>query len=70
ILPWIAQPLPERFRRKLVCVVQVVALTAALLTFLPESLRAIALVLASSALFASFAADLLWLHRARSPVRS
>lgn len=70
MLPWIAQPLPERFRRKLVCVVQVVALTAALLTFLPESLRAIGLVLASSALFASFAADLLWLHRARSPVRS
>lgn len=62
---WIDQPLPERFRRKLVCVIQVVALIAALLPVLPSGLRAIGLGLALAALAGSFAADLRWLFRHR-----
>lgn len=69
-LTWIARPLPDRFRRKFVCVVQVVALLAALVPFLPESLRTAALALALMALLASFATDLLWLYRARGQAPS
>jgi len=68
VLRWIDRPLPERFRRKLVCVLQVGALTAALLPMLPMSLRTGALAIALLALIASFGADLRWLFRQRGRV--
>ena len=56
-LPWMAAPLPERFGRKVVCVVQIAALIA---------LQATALALgAGAALVWSFGRDVLWLWRAR-----
>jgi phosphatidylglycerophosphate synthase len=62
-LPWLNEPLPERFRRKAVCVLQIaalIALTAPILNGPP------ALVLAASATLVlgwSFAIDILWLAR-------
>ncbi|WP_181918948.1 CDP-alcohol phosphatidyltransferase family protein [Wenzhouxiangella sediminis] len=65
LLPWLSRPLPDRFRRKLVCVVQVGALPTALLPFLPEALRATLLAGALLALTISFALDTAWLFRHR-----
>lgn len=65
LLPWLSRPLPERFRRKLVCVVQVGALPTALLPFLPEALRVTLLAGALLALAVSFALDSTWLYRHR-----
>ncbi|WP_376690653.1 CDP-alcohol phosphatidyltransferase family protein [Wenzhouxiangella sp. EGI_FJ10409] len=63
--PWLSQPLPERWRRKLVCVVQVGALPVALLPFLPDALRLTLLAAALLALGISFAIDIRWLYRKR-----
>ena len=64
-LPWLSKPLPESFRRKLVCVIQVGALPAALLPILPEPLRLSLLAAALLALGISFAIDIAWLIRHR-----
>src|SRR5699024_1439495 len=63
IHPALSQPLPESFRRKLVCVVQIGALPVALLPGPPEALRLTALAGALLALIASFAIDTTWLLR-------
>jgi phosphatidylglycerophosphate synthase len=64
-LPWLSRPLPERFRRKLVCVFQVGVLPVALLPFLPAALRLTFLAGALLALAVSFAIDIAWLYRHR-----
>lgn len=64
-LPWLGRPLPERFRRKLVCVVQVVALLLAISPVLGPGLQAAMLAAALLALLASFGADIIWLYRHR-----
>jgi len=64
-LPLLAKPLPESFRRKLVCVVQVAVLPAALLPILPGGLRLSLLAAALGALTLSFAIDIAWLIRQR-----
>ncbi|PIL18947.1 hypothetical protein P775_16915 [Puniceibacterium antarcticum] len=64
-LPWLRAPLPERFGRKVVCVLQVGALCLLLLPGLPTGLaRALALG-AASALLWSFGRDFLYLARRR-----
>ncbi len=63
VVPSLAKPLPESFRRKLVCVVQVGALPFALLPGLPEPLRLTVLAGALLALIGSFTIDTAWLLR-------
>lgn len=64
-LPWLSADLPERFRRKLVCVVQVAALPAALLPAFDQGLRLGLLAIALLALVYSFTVDIVWLYRHR-----
>ncbi len=62
--PWLAAPLPERWRRKAVCVWQVASLVIALSPPVTPAM-AVALLGSALALLAwSFAVDIRWLHRA------
>lgn len=63
VFPSLAKPLPESFRRKLICVVQIGALPAALLPGLPEALRLTLLASALLGLIVSFTIDTFWLLR-------
>jgi len=66
-LPWLNGPLPEAFRRKAICVVQIaalIALNAPVVSGLPAALLAAA---ATLALGWSFGVDILWLARRRQP---
>ncbi len=68
LLPWLHGPLPERYSRKVVCVVQLIALLALQLPFLPTT-AALALVAATAlALAWSFGVDVrvLWRRRVSS----
>jgi phosphatidylglycerophosphate synthase len=63
--PWLAAPLPERFGRKVVCVLQIAAL---ILLQVPGLMPAVAQVVAWGAVAAlvwSFGRDVLWLWRHR-----
>jgi phosphatidylglycerophosphate synthase len=63
VLPWLGRPLPERFSRKAVCVVQIAALILLQLPGLPD-LFATALVWGTAgALLWSFGTDILHLRR-------
>lgn len=59
--PWLQAPLPESLRRKVVCVVQVVALMVALLPGVSAMLASLMTALALLLLSASFALDVRWL---------
>lgn len=64
--PWLAAPLPERFGRKVVCVIQIAAL---ILLQVPGLLPAVAQAVAWAAVVAlvwSFGRDALWLWRHRA----
>lgn len=61
--PWLAAPLPERFGRKVVCVVQVAALIALQVPVLPVALAQWIAFGAVAALLWSFGRDTLWLWR-------
>jgi phosphatidylglycerophosphate synthase len=64
-LPWMTRALPPSRRRQAICVVQIVALIAALAPVVPP-LAAVALAAGSLALLTwSFAVDVLWLAGAR-----
>ncbi len=65
VWPWLARPLPERFGRKLVCVVQVGVLVLALLPFIGEAWRLLMLAAALLLLGISFLIDVAWLARRR-----
>ncbi|MFO7854464.1 MAG: CDP-alcohol phosphatidyltransferase family protein [Paracoccaceae bacterium] len=64
-LPWMARPLPERFGRKLVCVVQMTVLIALQAPALGAPLQAALVAGAATALIWSFGRDALWLWRTR-----
>jgi phosphatidylglycerophosphate synthase len=65
-LPWLDGELEPRYSRKVVCVVQLIALIALLLPGLPPPL-ALGVVAVTAALLAwSFGRDIVFLHRARS----
>jgi phosphatidylglycerophosphate synthase len=66
-LPWLTGALPERPSRKLVCVVQIGALTALLAPVLLPPWSAILALVAMIALVWSFAVDALWLWRRHRP---
>ena len=63
--PWLARPLPQRFRRKAVCVLQLAALIVLLLPPLPPEAAVTLARIATVALAYSFGADILWLARHR-----
>lgn len=65
VLPWLNGALPQRLRRKAICVAQI-AVLAALLAPVLQPPASTALALAATALLAwSFAVDILWLARRR-----
>jgi phosphatidylglycerophosphate synthase len=68
VWPWMRRPLPASFRGKLICVVQIAALTIALL---PQTEPAVSVWIAGAGLIAlsySFVVDTLWLwRRSRTP---
>ena len=63
ILPWLARPLPSSFRRKLVCVWQVVSLVLAATPLFDPLVNALILASALALLIHSFAVDTAWLYR-------
>lgn len=63
--PWLAAPLPERRRRKAVCVWQVAALMLALPPAMPGLIATWLAATALAGLAASFAVDVRWLYRHR-----
>ncbi|HKB12739.1 MAG TPA: CDP-alcohol phosphatidyltransferase family protein [Vicinamibacterales bacterium] len=60
---WLQAPLPPSRRRQTVCVVQVAALTVALIPFVTPPVSSAVAVTALAALAYSFSVDLLWLWR-------
>lgn len=64
--PWLAAPLPERFGRKAVCVLQLATLIALQLPVLPQGLAGALVAVTTLALAWSFGRDVIWLHRGRS----
>lgn len=64
-LPWLTGPLPARFSRKAVCVVQIVALIALLAPVVVPPLSTLIAAGATGALIWSFAVDALWRWRQR-----
>jgi len=65
VLPWMARPLPERFGRKLVCVLQMTVLIALQAPDLGAPLQAALVAGAALAIAWSFGRDVLWLWRTR-----
>ncbi len=64
-LPWLKAPLPQRFRRKLVCVLQLAVLILLQLPMIPSALASGMMWIAVAALLMSFGNDALWLWRRR-----
>ncbi len=64
-LPWLRADLPERFRRKVVCVVQIGTLIALLAPPVQPPLSAVLAAVALAVLVWSFAVDVIWLWRNR-----
>jgi phosphatidylglycerophosphate synthase len=64
--PWLAAPLPERFGRKLVCVIQIAALIVLQIPDLPPTWARGVAWGAVAALVWSFGRDVLWLWRHRA----
>jgi phosphatidylglycerophosphate synthase len=65
VFPWLGGPLPERFSRKTVCVLQIGTLVALQAPILGAGVAGPLIVVASLALVWSFALDILWLWRSR-----
>ncbi len=63
--PWLDAPLPQRFRRKLVCVVQIGTLVGLLAPIVQPPVSTAAALLALALLAWSFAVDVIWLARRR-----
>ncbi len=63
--PWLEAPLPRRWRRQAVCVVQVVTLVVLLLPTVGPRLGAVAAAASLALLAWSFGVDVAWLWRAR-----
>jgi len=66
LFPWLRRPLPERFGRKAVCVLQLATLIVLQLPLVPSSLAAWLVVIASLALAWSFGRDIRHLWRTRT----
>jgi len=67
--PWLRRPLPPRWRRQAVCVVQIVVLLLVVAPLLPAHASAPLAFAGVLVLAASFAVDIAWLaRRARAPL--
>ncbi|MCQ0972021.1 CDP-alcohol phosphatidyltransferase family protein [Paracoccus sp. TK19116] len=64
--PWLAAPLPQRWRRKAICVVQLAALILLQWPDLHDGAAIIAARLALALVVWSFAVDILWLRERRA----
>lgn len=65
VQPWLRGPLPERFSRKAVCVLQLSVLIVLQLPFVTPPLSDALVLVAAAALLWSFGRDIHWLHRSR-----
>jgi phosphatidylglycerophosphate synthase len=65
-LPWLKQPLPDRFSRKVVCVVQLVSLVVLSAQILPSGFVVPIVLGVAAALAWSFGRDIVWLWKSRS----
>ncbi len=65
VLPWMREPLPPRYWRKVVAATQGIVLTIAAADVLPPALTEAALVIALALLAESFGRDVWWLWRHR-----
>lgn len=63
--PWVSQPLPESFRRKTICVWQLVTLMVAILPVTPALFASVTLATALVLLGYSFTTDLRYLYKTR-----
>lgn len=63
--PWMRRALPERFSRKLVCVLQLGTLIALQAPVLPSAPGALMVLVVAAALLWSFTTDVVWLWRRR-----
>lgn len=69
LAPWLRRPLPPRWRRQAVCVVQIVVLLLVVAPLLPTRISAPLAFAGLLVLAASFAVDVAWLaRRARLPL--
>lgn len=66
VLPWMQRPLPDRFSRKVICVVQLAALIAMQAPTLPPVMGLLLMLGIAAALIWSFAVDIVWLWRSRA----
>jgi phosphatidylglycerophosphate synthase len=66
LLSWMQRPLPDRRRRRVICVVQIISLILCLLPLVPTPLSSVAALIGLTLLTASFAIDIQWLFRNRS----
>lgn len=65
VFHWLNAPLPDSFRRKTVCVWQIVTLMVAILPPVPSAFASVTLALALGLLAWSFARDIRWLFQRR-----
>lgn len=65
VLPWLNAPLPERFSRKVVCVLQLATLISLQAPILPSMLANVLVGASAMALVWSFERDVVWLWKAR-----
>jgi phosphatidylglycerophosphate synthase len=65
VLPWLNAPLPERYSRKTVCVVQIAALILIQVPGVPAPLASALVLCAAAALVWSFAVDVAYLRHGR-----
>jgi phosphatidylglycerophosphate synthase len=66
VAPWLRAPLPDRFSRKAVCVLQLGTLIAVQLPFVTQDMTRLAVPLVAAALAWSFGRDVICLWRARA----
>lgn len=66
LLPWLRAPLPQRFRRKLICVLQIAALIGLQTPVLTGGAAMLLAWAAIAAVIGSFAVDIRWLWRRRA----
>jgi len=61
VAPWLGGPLPESFRRKTICVIQIGALVALTIPILPDGFARPIAICAALLVAGSFALDIRWL---------
>ena len=63
VMPWLNNPLPDRFSRKMVCVFQIAALILLQVPFFANGVLDLVVAAVASALMWSFGRDIVWLRQ-------